>query len=99
MVRIEEPVPPEGTKTTGGLNEPEVWAGSPLRNRMTLPLKPFSEVRVTAYCTVPGRTTVRLDGVTLMLKLGARVGAGVFVMVGVPVAVAVSVGITVSVGV
>src|SRR5687768_17336072 len=97
MVRIEEPVPPEGTKTTGGLNEPEVWAGSPLTNRAMLPEKPLSEESVMVYCAVPGRTTDWLDGVTLMLKSWGPAGVGVLVGVFVGVLLGVLVGVLVGV--
>ena len=48
MLSVEEPEPLAGTATTGGLKLAEVLLGKPLTDRLTLPEKPFTEVRVTA---------------------------------------------------
>jgi hypothetical protein len=87
MVRMEDPVPP-------------VLGGNPLTDRLTLPPKPLSEARVMLYWTLPGRPTVLLGGVTLMVKLGVPEGVGVAVAVrvGVLVEVAIAVGAGVPVG-
>src|SRR5205814_827776 len=78
IVRVELPVPLEARVTTGGLNVPVVLVGRPLTDRLTLPLKLLSEDNVTLYVTLPGRTTVLLVGLTVILKSG-WLGMGVLV--------------------
>jgi hypothetical protein len=64
-------------------------------NNLTLPVKPFRDVSVILYWVLPGRDTVLLGGVTLMLKsgVGVTVTAGVLVLVGVAVLVRVAVAV------
>ena len=97
MVSVELPVPPGDKVTEGGLKLAVVLLGRALTDRLTLPLKLLSEVSVTAYVTLPGRTSVLVDGLTLMLKSGA-LGIGVLVGVLVGVFVGVFVGVLVATG-
>ena len=85
----EVAVPPGESVTLGGLKVPTTLLGTPLTDKLTLPLKLLSDVSATVYWVLPGRSTVLLGGVTLMLKSEAPIGlgkdVGVWVIVGVVV--------------
>jgi hypothetical protein len=82
-----------------GLKDLLALFGKPLTVSVTLPLYPFTGLRVTVYVMLPGRFTVWLAGLTLSVKSGVG-GTGVLVgtRVGGVVAVAIAVNVAVAVG-
>ena len=62
--------PPEDTATGFALHEAVALLGRPVTDRLTLPLKPFNESRLTVYVTDLLAVTDRLAGLTLNVKSG-----------------------------
>ncbi len=67
-VSVDVPVPPADSVTVGGLNDTVTFEGTPDVDSVTVPLKPFSEVRVMVVEPEDWRGIVRDVGEALIVK-------------------------------
>ena len=69
--KVDVAEPPDGTLTGLGMKLQVLLGGQPVEPRVTFPLKPFSDFRVSVYLAVPPGNTEVAVGLEEIEKSGA----------------------------